>query len=143
MHARARVVAEALVAVACVAQAARAQDRPPPMPVYTPTGRVTALCAGQRVDSIRVSSSAPTVAALQRMPTLAALARDIHVTTRPDVIRRYLLIAPGEPCVEVRRAESERILRAQPFIAESNIYVVTNDRGGVDLEVYTLSLIHI
>ena len=93
----------------------------------TPTGRAVIACAGQRIDGIVIYSSAPTVANLRRVPRLAALARAIHATTHTQVIARYLLLGVGDHCDEQRRAESERILRAQPFIADADVYVVRSD----------------
>ena len=95
-------------------------------------------CRGQRIDSIRVDAQAPTVTGVQRVPVLGNVVRETHVITRDDVIRRFLLLHPGERCVELRRTESERMLRAQPFLADAAIDVVTNARGGVDLEVRTI-----
>jgi hypothetical protein len=65
------------------------------------------------------------------------MATAIHTTTQPNVIHRFLLLAEGDACDELRRAESERILRAQPFIAEATVRVVANANGGVDLDVVT------
>lgn len=113
------------------------QGATPPRPQFSPSGRETTQCAGQRIDSIYVFSDAPTVQRLQRVPALARIARQVHIVTRPELIRRYLLLEPGEPCSEIRRAESERILRAQPFLAEADVVAVPNDLGGVDLEVRT------
>ena len=108
----------------------------------TPAGvprvqRLLAACHGQRIGAIVIHSSAPTVANLHRAPWLQSVVRTLHVTTRTEVIRRYVLLEEGQPCDELRRAESERILRAQPFIAEAEVYVVPNDEGGVDLDVHT------
>jgi len=89
------------------------------------------------VDDVIVYADAPAMRNLDRVPPLANAARALHRTTRPDVIRRYLLLEHGQPCTELRRAESERILRAQPFIAEARVYVVANGEGGVDVEVQT------
>ncbi len=114
-----------------------AQQTRPRQPIFAPSGKETTLCTGQRIDSIRVYPDAPTISGVQRFPALQALARQIHAVTRSDVILRYMLLSPGQACDELRRAESERILRAQPFIAESDIYVIPNDSGGVDLEVRT------
>ena len=53
---------------------------------------------------------------------------------------RFLLLREGDACNELRRAESERILRAQPFIADASIDVVPSVLGGagaVDLIVRT------
>ena len=61
----------------------------------------------------------------------------IHVTTKPSVVRRFLLQQPGEPCIERRRSESERLLRAQPFIARASIRSVDAGDGGVILLVET------
>jgi len=105
--------------------------------VRTPSGRPEVVCAGQRVDDIIVYADAPAMRNLDRIPPLARAARQLHRTTRPDVIRRFLLLEPGDLCDELRRAESERILRAQTFIAEARVFVVANGEGGVDIEVRT------
>jgi hypothetical protein len=119
------------------ASAASQQPSAPPRPLIAPSGRPTVACMGQRVDDIVVFSEAPSVANLKRVPVVAQIARTLHTTTRSDVIRRFLLLDQGQPCSELRRAESERILRAQPYIADAAIYVVANSEGGVDLEVRT------
>ncbi|MDB4916745.1 MAG: hypothetical protein JWM95_4389, partial [Gemmatimonadetes bacterium] len=114
-----------------------AQDVRVPGP-FAPSGRPTAACLGQRIDDIVVYSEAPSVANLQRVPVLARIARAMHVTTKADLIERYMLLERGDKCSELRRAESERILRAQPFLADARIYVIPSDSGGsVDLEVRT------
>ena len=74
---------------------------------------------------------------LQRWRTLERLANQIHTVTRPEVIRRFLVLDAGQPCSEIRRAESERILRAQPFIADARITPFPDGSGGVFLEVST------
>lgn len=94
-------------------------------------------CAGQRIGNIVIRTSAPTVAVLRKAPVLHAVATAIHTTTQPNVIRRFLLLREGDTCDELRRAESERILRAQPFIAEASVRVLSNSDGGVDLDVVT------
>jgi hypothetical protein len=60
------------------------------------------------------------------------------VTTRPSVILRYLALQLGDACTEVRRAESERILRAQPFIADATVLAYADGNGGVTLTVTTV-----
>jgi hypothetical protein len=106
-------------------------------PARAPSGRPTVVCAGQQIDDIIIYADAPTVASLRRVPALASVVRALHQTTRPDVIRRFLLLEHGQPCSELRRAESERILRAQPFIADADVFVVANGETGVDVEVRT------
>ncbi len=106
-------------------------------PARSADARAPAACAGQPIGDVRIYAEAPTIANLDRYPRLAAVARALHTTTRPELIRRFLLLDRGDACRELRRAESERILRAQPFIAEAEVITVANEEGGVDLEVHT------
>ena len=92
-------------------------------------------CAGQRIDSIAIDVQAPTVSGLRRVPVVYDVVRNTHVITRGDVVRRYLLLEVGDRCDELRRSESERILRAQPFLADATIDVQPNQTGGVTLDV--------
>ena len=95
-------------------------------------------CRGQRIDAITVDAQAPTVVGLRKVPLVGKVVRETHAITRDDVIRRFLLLHVGDRCSELRRAESERILRAQPFIADASIEALSNRRGGVTLEVKTI-----
>ena len=61
----------------------------------------------------------------------------IHAVTRPDVIRHFLALHVGEKCTELRREESERILRAQPFLAEVRVTAYDDGQGGIRLAVVT------
>ncbi len=94
-------------------------------------------CFGQRINGIVVRSSAPTAAFLRRAPILRDVVSAIHVTTNPEVIQRFLLLSRGDACDELRRADSERILRAQPFIAEASVRAIPDSDGGVTLLVET------
>src|SRR3954463_10781193 len=78
-------------------------------------------CRGQRIDSIAITTEAPTVTGLRRVPVIGNFVRETHVVTRADVVRGFLLLHIGDRCRELRRAESERILRAQTFIADASI----------------------
>jgi hypothetical protein len=98
----------------------------------------SAPCHGQRIDSIVVLPEAPTVTGLRRIPVVGDVVRETHVVTREDVVRGFLLLHVGDRCRELRRAESERILRAQPFIADASIEVVEHAGGGIILEVHTI-----
>lgn len=84
-----------------------------------------------------VHTSAPTAAILRRVPVLEKFVAAVHTTTHTELIRRFLLLAPGDACDELRRAESERILRAQPFIAEAAVRTFATADGGVILDVQT------
>jgi hypothetical protein len=95
-------------------------------------------CAGQPVSDIVVRTQPPFTDRLPRDLEWARRAvRDVHANTRDRVIRRYLLLEPGARCEEVRRAESERILRAQPFLVDARITTWDDGQGGVRLEVET------
>ena len=108
-----------------------------PAPVLSPSGRRVVPCIGQPISQITIYAEAPSVASLRRVPVIARLARTLHATTQIDIIERFLLFKAGDHCSELRRAESERILRAQPFIAEADVFMVGNDDGTLDAEVRT------
>jgi hypothetical protein len=93
---------------------------------------------GQQIEQVTIYTEAPSVASLRRVPIIARVARTMHETTQPDVVERFLLFKAGDRCEELRRAESERILRAQPFIADADVFIVSNDDGTVDAEVRTI-----
>ncbi len=65
------------------------------------------------------------------------LANQLHVRTRASVIRRELLARPGTPSDTEQIDESERNLRALPFIRDASILKKTNPDGSVDLLVMT------
>jgi hypothetical protein len=44
-----------------------------------------------------------------------------HQTTAEGVVRRFVSLDPGRGCTEFRRSESERILRAQPFLSDASV----------------------
>jgi hypothetical protein len=122
----------ALVAVPVASLAAQVREQP-----ESPSGRRVVPCVGQLIEQIVIYAEAPSVASLRRVPIVAKIAQTMHVTTQPDVIDRFLLFRPGERCSELRRAESERILRAQPFISDADVFMVANENGTVDAEIRT------
>jgi len=109
-----------------------------PAPTIAPSGRQVVPCIGQMIEQVTVYTEAPSVASLRRVPVVARVARTMHETTQPDVVERFLLFRAGDRCQELRRSESERILRAQPFIADADVFIVANDEGTVDAEVRTI-----
>jgi hypothetical protein len=74
---------------------------------------------------------------LGRFKWIQRRATALHATTREAVVRRFLLVGPGEPCDELRRSESERILRAQPYLVDARLRVYDDGAGGVRVEVET------
>lgn len=76
---------------------------------------------------------------------LFRLLNDLHVRTRPEVIRRQLLFAEGDVFDQRLLEESGRILRATPYLYEATVAVVGCDAGHVDVlvrtrDVWTLKL---
>lgn len=63
--------------------------------------------------------------------------RQISPSTSWDVVRRYLLIREGQRCSEHARRESERVLRAQPFLADARIYVAHVATDTIQLDIVT------
>ena len=100
----------------------RASASSPAASAPAPAGLRAVACAGQIIEQIEVEAEFPIIAAdLARVPRLKWLQERLHTTTKRDVVRAFLLLAEGEPCDDARRAESERLLRAQSFIAQARI----------------------
>lgn len=124
----------------CPCGAAIAQDTvsttgstPPP-----PVSQRNIPCAGQRISDIIIITQPPYTAKLPGdLEILRTLVRRLHSTTRDNVVRRYMLLSAGDKCDEVRRAESERILRAQPFLVDARISVFSEVDDEVRLVVET------
>jgi len=66
--------------------------------------------SGHRIDSVLVETANP------RLGRLARIVGKMHVRTRPEVIRRELLFAPGDTVDTLQVAESLRRLRKLPFL---------------------------
>lgn len=111
--------------------AVTAQDRDP--------GRSTVVeCTGQAISNIVILTQPPYTEHLpQRLEIARTAMRLTHVTTQDEVIRHYLLFDIGDPCTEERRADSERILRAMPFLVDARITAWDDGAGGVSIEVAT------
>ncbi|HVF41174.1 MAG TPA: hypothetical protein VM939_14825 [Gemmatimonadaceae bacterium] len=63
---------------------------------------------------------------------------DMHATTNPSIVTRFLALRPGMACTEVRRLESERILRTQPYLADAKVTAHPDSAGGVYISVVTV-----
>ena len=101
--------------------------------------RPVASCDGLIVSEIAVDARKPETGGIyDRLPALGRTRREIHITTRESVIRRFLALKEGEPCTELRRFESARILRAQPFIADAKVIATDDGAGGVRIDVTTI-----
>ncbi|HUF25839.1 MAG TPA: hypothetical protein VMM18_02560 [Gemmatimonadaceae bacterium] len=120
-----RIWAPAILAFVLTAERATAQD------AFRCDGHIVSAVIIGREPPALISESAPEWS----RPLLAAGLQ--HVTTEPTVIRSFLLLEEGGICSEFRRAESERLLRAQPFLADATVRATPDGTGGVRIEVET------
>jgi len=96
-------------------------------------------CTGQIVSGIDVRPARPEFGGASGVWRILAHAVGLrNVTTRDDVIAGMLQLSVGDPCTEFRRAESERLLRAQPFLAAATVRAVPDGEGGVRIDVRTV-----
>jgi hypothetical protein len=61
----------------------------------------------------------------------------LHIETREPVLRRFLLFREGDPYVATRLEETERNLRALPFLKSASVAAGPPHDGVVDVEVVT------
>lgn len=62
----------------------------------------------------------------------------LQPVTRTRLVERFLLLRAGDVCEEQRRVESERVLRAQPYISDVAIRVLSDSTDAVRLRVETI-----
>ena len=128
-----RVVTRRLAPLLLCASAARvgAQD--------ADTTKAAAIpCDGRIVRSVEITPRRPPFKGTAAKWRHLARAMGLHhATTKAHVIRAFLALEVGGPCTEFRRAESERVLRAQTFLADAQVRVVPDSSGGVAVFVQT------
>lgn len=96
-------------------------------------------CKGEPVTRIDVHARPPFEVQGNTLAKKALrFATSLHVTTKDIVVKRFLALHVGDQCTEIRRAESERILRAQPFLADAEVIAIPDGAGGVVLDVTTV-----
>jgi hypothetical protein len=96
-------------------------------------------CDGRVVSDIVIRTQGPSFGGVfARSGFMSGLVSGVHVTTSPDVVRRFLLLEPGKRCTTTLREDSERILRGQPFLAGASVVTTDDGRGGVRVEVVTI-----
>lgn len=93
-----------------------------------------APCEGVPISAVDVESRRPAFRGVLAWWRKAARAIGLHhENTSTGLIRRFVTLDPGRPCTEFRRSETERILRAQPYIADA---VVTTHQVGDSVHVF-------
>ncbi len=96
-------------------------------------------CKGETITRIDIRRRGPfEVRGTAFWQRAARFASRQHVTTREPVVRRFLALRLGDTCTELRKAESERILRAQPFLADAAVTTYPDGSGGMVLDVSTV-----
>ena len=119
------------LALLCVPVRLAAQDR-------SATSSNASSCDGRIVTRVEITPGRPPFSGTAAKWRNAARAIGLHhATTQATVIRSFLALAVGGPCTEFRRAESERVLRAQPFLADARVRIVPDTGGGVAALVET------
>lgn len=104
-----------------------------------PASRALPSCDGRIVRSIRATPQRPPFSGHSDYWRRAARTLGLHhATTDSVVIRQFLVLHVGEPCTQFRMRESERLLRAQPFLADASVRAVPDSSGGVRIEVVTV-----
>jgi hypothetical protein len=91
-------------------------------------------CDGMPVASISVETERPIFRGyvMERWRQFARSLGFHHQTTNRGLVRRFVSLDQGLGCTEFRRSESQRILRAQPYLADA---VVSVNRLGDSVRV--------
>lgn len=101
--------------------------------------RTQVRCAGQIITDVSIRTHAPDYGGLFSLtPVLERAVDALHTTTAPEVVRNFVLLKRGEPCSPLQRYETERILRAQPFLAQANVTAFADGVDAVRIEVVTV-----
>ena len=127
----------ALGAVLVAAQARIAAEQDPRAAQDSAT---LLACGGQRVTAVEYLRQPPPLAG-ERVPSVVRPVMRVllqHRQTRPEAIEPFLLVREGEECSGELLAESERLLRAQPYLADATIRATPDPAGGVLLQVETI-----
>jgi hypothetical protein len=96
-------------------------------------------CDGRIVTDIVVNARRPPFKG--EMAVWRRIARSVglhNTSTRPQVVRRFITLDVGGQCTDFRVAESERLLRAQPFLASAVVRPIDDGSGGVVVDVTTV-----
>ena len=100
---------------------------------------VPVACAGERILSVDYASDPPPMIG-ERVPGwLRAVLRVIvqHRRSEQEAVEPFVLLREGDECNPELIAESERMLRAQPYLADAAIVTARDSAGGVRLLVRT------
>jgi hypothetical protein len=101
--------------------------------------RTQSQCNGQMITDVVVHTLPPTYGGVfSQTPWLNRLATTLHMTTAARVVENLVLLRKGEECSILLRRETERLLRAQPFLADASVTAYPDGPGSVRVEVITI-----
>ena len=133
-----RVLSRRVVPLLLCASAARAGAQGADTTQAADTTPAAIPCDGRIVRSLEITPGRPPFKGTAAKWRHVARAMGLHhATTKEHVIRAFLALEVGRPCTEFRRAESERVLRAQTFLADARVRAVPDSGGGVAVFVET------
>src|SRR5690606_25469654 len=93
------------------------------------TTRAPVSCDGKTIAEILVIRQPPTILSKVRpvwiRPAVAIAIQ--HRNTKANAITPFLQVEQGEECSDFRLAESARVLRAQPYLADANVQAFADD----------------
>jgi Omp85 superfamily domain len=125
-----------IVASAATAALARAQLQ---APTSADSLRSALACGGKVISGIDVRPQPPYYTGLTgQWRRIARTLDQLHTTTREHVVRTFLAFKVGDKCLPLALTESERTLRAQPFIAVARVTAYDDGNGGVRIDVFTV-----
>ena len=104
------------------------------------TTRLPVSCDGKIISEILVIRQPPTILSKVKpawiRPAVGVAIQ--HRNTKADAITPFLQVQQGKECSDFRLAESARVLRAQPYLADAEVHAFPDDSGGVLVEVTTV-----
>ena len=104
-----------------------------------PLARALTACNGQIISDVVVQPLPPSYGGvISRTPWMNSVAMTLHMTTHPRVIENLVLLKKGEPCSILLRVETERLLRAQPFLADATVNAYQEGQDSVRIEIVTV-----
>ena len=97
-------------------------------------------CEGLRITQVDYVRQPPTLVARTAPSWSRPLLRALlyGVPTRERAVEPFVLLRGGDQCSDFERAESERVLRAQPYLANASVRTVSDSAGGARVDVSTV-----
>ncbi len=97
-----------------------------------------ARCNGERITRLSIEPAGPQFGGRTASSArVTKILRKFHADSRVQTLRRYVQLKEGERCTEIKRSETERVLRSLWFIQDARVLVYP-DRDGVQIIVTTI-----